>query len=44
MVLINSQKTFDIINRKILLKKVYSAGFSAYLIAWFLGLSLTSIY
>ena len=29
MVLINLQKTFDIINHKILLKKMYSVGFSA---------------
>ena len=29
MVLINLQKAFDIINHKILFKKMYSAGFSA---------------
>ena len=29
MVLINLQKAFDIINHKILLKKMYSVGFSA---------------
>ena len=38
MVLINLQKAFDIINHKILLKKMYSVEFSA------IGLSCTSVY
>ena len=44
MVCINLQKAFDIINRKILLKKKSFVWFSAYSFAWFLGLNLTSLY
>ena len=40
MALINLQKAFDIINHKILLRKMYSVGFSAtqllgFLVSWF---------
>ena len=44
MVLINLQKTFDIINHKILLKKNVFCWIFSNSIAWFLGLSCTSVY
>ena len=44
MVLINLQKTFDIINHKILLKKNVLCWIFSNSIAWFLGLSCTSVY